>query len=89
MLSKWNGSSSSLSVGDEPRRPRLPVCDFAFVKEAGLLPLDSYSSELDDEGTSDGLRGGGVLKKKRPGEGKFKLECLLFILKHGTASYGR
>jgi hypothetical protein len=60
MLSKWKGSSSSLSVGDEARRPRLPVRDPSFVEEVGLLPLDAYCSELDDECTSDGLRDGGV-----------------------------
>ena len=61
-LSKWKGSSSSLSVGDEVRRPRLPVPvrDFSFFEEMVLLPLDSYFSELDEECTSDGLRGGGV-----------------------------
>ena len=56
MLSKWKGSLSSLPV----ERPRLPVCDLSFVKEIRLLPLDSYFSELGEESTSDGLRGGGV-----------------------------
>ena len=60
MLSKWKGSSSSLSVNDEALRPRLPVRDLAFVKEVGLFRLDSYCSELDDECTFDGLRDGVV-----------------------------
>jgi hypothetical protein len=55
MLSKWKGSSSSLSVGDGARL--LPVSDLSFTKEVGLLPLDLYFSELDDECTSDRLLG--------------------------------
>jgi hypothetical protein len=66
-LSKWKGSSSSLSVGGEVRRSRLR--DFSCFKEVGMLPLDSYCSELDDEFTSDGLRDGGC-KKGMPGWGK-------------------
>jgi hypothetical protein len=46
----------SLSVGDKAR-PRLPVRDLLFTEEVGLLPLDSYCSELDDECTSDELLG--------------------------------
>jgi hypothetical protein len=45
MLSKWKGCSSSLSVGDEARRPPLPVRDLPFVKEIYSLPLGTYCSE--------------------------------------------
>jgi hypothetical protein len=34
--------------------------DLSFFEGVGLLPLDSYCSELDDENTSDGLLDGGV-----------------------------
>ena len=63
MLSKWKGSSSSLSVGDEAR-PRLPVRDLAF---AALPPLDSYLSEPDNDCASD-VRDGGL--KRCPDVGK-------------------
>ena len=57
-LSKWKGSPLLLAVGKEAR-PCLPVRDISFVaaKEVGLISLDSYCSELDDECTSDGLLG--------------------------------
>lgn len=50
IVSKWKGSSSSLSVGGEVRRPRLP--DFLCFKEVGTLLPDA---ELDDDSISDGL----------------------------------
>jgi hypothetical protein len=57
MLSKWKGSSSSLSVGGENRRSRLR--DFLCFKELGLLPLDAYFSGLSDEFISGGFLLGG------------------------------
>ena len=53
-------TSSSLSVVVEALATRLPVLDLSFSKDAGLIPLVSYFSELDDENTADSLWDGGV-----------------------------
>ena len=48
-------TSSSLSVVVEAWRPRLPVRDLSFFKDARMITLDYYFSELDDENTADSL----------------------------------